>query len=62
MNNKINSIFNNLVQYFKKVKNEHLVRAYIKENPLFITYVLINVLNSTLLRFFTITSIENYLS
>lgn len=62
MDNKINSIFNNLVQYFKKVKNEHLVRAYIKENPLFITYVLINVLNSTLLRFFTITSIENYLS
>lgn len=62
MNKKINTIFSDLAKYFKKVKDEHLIYAYIKENPLFIAYVIINILNSTMLRFFTITSIENYLS
>ena len=55
-------IFNNVCKYLKKVKNEHLISTYIKENPLFIIYIIINVINSTMLRFFTMHSLENYLS
>lgn len=62
MKKKINNVLKRTKKYLKKMKEEHLIRAYVKENPLFITYILINALNSTLLRFFTINSIENYLS
>ncbi len=62
MKKKANSIVKSIKEYLKKVKNEKLIQKYIKENKLFITYVIVNVLNSTLLRFFTINSVENYLS
>lgn len=62
MKKKLQKLCNNTKKYIKKVREEHLIKQYIKENPLFITYVLINVLNSTLLRFFTINTIQNYLS
>ncbi len=55
-------IFNNIYKYFKKMKNEHLISTYIKENPLFIIYIVINIVNSTMLRFFTMNTVENYLS
>lgn len=51
-----------LIKYLTKVKREHLIHQYFKENMIFITYVLTCVLNSTILRFFCMHTIENYLS
>ena len=58
----INELLKNITQYFKKVKKEHLVHEYLKENMLFIAFVITCVLNSTILRFFCMHTIENYLS
>ena len=44
------------------MKKEHLIRGYIKNNKLFLAFVIICVINSTVLRFFCMHSIENYLS
>ena len=46
----------------QKIRKEHLVRQYLKNNQLFIVFVLICVLNSTLLRFLTMHTVENYVS
>ena len=51
-----------LKKYRKKIKDEHLVREYIKNNILFITFVTTAVLCSTVLRFFCMNTLENYLS
>ena len=56
------NIFKNTKKYIVRVRKEHLIKKYIKDNPIFIAYVLVNVINSTLLRFFTINTVENYLS
>lgn len=60
--NGVKKIKNNTIKYVKKVKEEHLIRKYIKENTLFITFVITCVLNSTILRFFCMNTLENYLS
>ena len=49
-------------KYRKKIKDKHLVREYIKNNILFITFVTTAVLCSTVLRFFCMNTLENYLS
>ena len=49
-------------RYIKRVKEEHLVREYLKNNILFLTFVITGVLCSTLLRFFCMNTWENYLS
>lgn len=46
----------------KKIKKDHLIKEFFKNNLLFVTYILTAVLNSTILRFFCMHSIENYLS
>ena len=51
-----------IVKVAHKVKTEHLIRQYFKNNMLFVTFVLTGVLNSTILRFFCMHSVENYLS
>ena len=51
-----------LIKQIKRVRKEHLIREYFKENSLFLSFLIINVLNSTLLRFFCMRSLENYLS
>ena len=58
----INNLSKKITEYFKKVKEEHLIKKYIEENSLLIAFVLTTVLNSTMLRFFCMNSIENYLS
>ncbi len=50
------------INFLKRVKKDHLIRKYIKENILFITFVLVGVINSTMLRFFTMHTWENYLA
>ena len=50
------------IKYMKRVKDEHLIKQYLKNNTLFITFVLTCLFNSTVLRFFTMHTLENYLS
>jgi len=52
----------NTMNKLRRIKREHLIREYAKENVLFLTFVGVTVLNSTLLRFFCMRSVENYLS
>ena len=60
--NGVRELNKKLIKYFSKVKREHLIQEYFKENMLFITFVFTCVLNSTILRFFCMHTIENYLS
>ena len=58
----LNKLFNNIKKELKKVKTEHLIKKYFKDNILFITFVITVVLNSTVLRFFCMHTVENYTS
>ena len=58
----INKLWKNLYSKGKRIRTDHLIRKYFEQNTLFIVYVLVSVLNSTMLRFFCMHSIENYLS
>ena len=60
--NGFKEIKRKLIKYFARVKKEHLIHQYFKENMIFITFVFTCVLNSTILRFFCMHTIENYLS
>ena len=57
-----NKLISNIKKEIKKIKSEHLIQEYFRDNILFIVFVGMCVLNSTLLRFFCMHSIENYLS
>ena len=46
----------------KKLKDEHIISNYIKNNVLFFSFLLVNVINSTILRFFCMHTLENFLS
>ena len=58
----IDNFIKNTKNYIQRVKTEHLIREYFKNNVLFITFVIASVLNSTLLRFFCMHTVENFLS
>ncbi len=60
--NGFKKITKNIKSGIKKAREEHVIREYIKNNILFLTFVITCVLNSTLLRFFCMNTIENYLS
>ena len=60
--NSLNRLINSLKKNLKRVKDEHLIREYAKNNVLFLTFVITCVINSTMLRFFCINSTENYLA
>ena len=62
MKKGINDVLDAIKSYLKKVKKEHLVKKYLQENVLFLVFVFTVVLNSTVLRFFCMHTIENYLS
>ena len=49
-------------KYIKRIKEENLVDEYLKNNILFLAFVITSVLCSTLLRFFCMNTWENYLS
>ena len=57
-----NKIKDKVVKKAKEIKNGHLIREYFKNNVLFVTFVITGVLSSTILRFFCMHTIENYLS
>ena len=63
---KIKTGFHNLKDKLsitlKRLKTEHLISQYMKNNILFLTFVITAVINSTILRFFCMHMVENYLS
>ncbi len=62
MKNKLKKVLDKSKEKLKRVKTEHLISKYFKENILFVTFVITVVINSTVLRFFCMHTIENYLS
>lgn len=58
----INNMKKSITKKINRIKKEHLIREYLKNNVLFMTFVITTVLCSTVLRFFCMHSIENYLS
>ena len=60
--NSLKRLKKDAVKRIKVIKRDHLVRAYFKNNTLFLVFVFTGVLNSTILRFLCMHSIENYLS
>lgn len=51
LKNSWNRLIKSLQKNLKRVKEEHLIREYIKNNILFLTFVITCVINSTMLRF-----------
>ena len=62
MKRKIANLKDKIIKNLKKIKAEHLISKYIKNNVLFLTFVLTCLFNSTVLRFFTMHTLENYLA
>ena len=60
--NAIKKLKRNIAQQIKIAKRDHLVREYFKNNVLFLVFVGVCVLNSTMLRFLCMHTVENYLS
>ena len=58
----IDNLIKNTKEFIERVKTEHLIREYFKNNVLFVTFVITAVINSTLLRFFCMHTVENFLS
>ena len=56
---KIKKLKDKLISYLKRVKEEKLVSKYIKENKIFIAYIIVNIFNAVLLRAVTIKSFWN---
>ncbi|MBQ3306994.1 MAG: LTA synthase family protein [Bacilli bacterium] len=63
---RIKKGFQKIIKKTKKtlmeVKDDHLIKKYFQSSVLFITFVIASVLNATILRFFCMHSIENFLS
>lgn len=59
---RVNKTKNKIISSIKKARKEHIVRKYISNNQLFLTYVITCLINATMLRFFCIHSMANYLS
>lgn len=57
-----NKLKTNTIKKIKRIRKEHLIQEYAKENQLFLIFIAVSVLDSTLLRFFCMHSLENYLS
>ena len=62
MKKKLIKLKDKLIKIIKRIKDEKIISSYLKNNRLFIVYIVVCVLNSTLLRIFTMPTMENYLS
>ena len=64
--NKVKDKFKTVISKVKnklnRIKKDHLIRKYFSTNKLFIIFVLTCVINSTILRFFCMHTLDNYLS
>ena len=59
MKEKLQNFKNKVIHFFKKVKKEHVIRNYFKNNRLFVAFVIVCVINSTMLRILTMQTTEN---
>ena len=50
-----------LIDKIKHIKRDHVISNYIKNNKVFVLYIVLNVLNGLLLRILTMPSIGNIL-
>ena len=62
MKKKLIDFKDNIITKVKDIKRDKLISKYIRNNSLFLVYVFVCVINSTLLRIFTMPTVENYLS
>lgn len=66
MKKKMKNIFQKVQKstktFIKRVREEHLIKEYCKNNILFLVFIFTCLVNSTMLRFFTMHTIENYLA
>lgn len=62
MKQKIVKTKDRFIAYLKRVKKEKLIRNYFANNQLFVVFVLVCVLNATILRFLTLHTTEAYLA
>ena len=62
LKNMFKNLKNNFIKEMKRIKKDHLIKLYFKNNILFVSFVILMVINSTLLRFLCMHSLENYLS
>ena len=62
LKNMFKNLKNNFTKKIKRIKKDHLIKLYFKNNIIFVSFVILMVINSTLLRFLCMHSLENYLS
>ena len=62
MKRKLIKIKDKTTKKLKQLKDDKVITSYFKNNSLFVIFVLVCVINSTMLRFFTMPTAENYLS
>ncbi len=62
LKNGWNRMIKSIKKNIKRIKEEHLIKEYIKNNILFLTFVITCTISSTMLRLFCINSTENYLA
>lgn len=60
--NKIKSLKDKLIEKYKVVKRDHLVKKYFNDNRVFVLYIIINLINSTALRFMCMPNETSILS
>ena len=61
MKKKLIKLKDKLIKTIKRIKDEKIISSYFKNNRLFIVYIVVCVLNSTLLRIFTTSKSLNSL-
>ena len=59
---KYKKVKDKVIRKIKSLREKKIISIYIKRNVLFLTYVITCLLNATILRFFCIHSMSNYLS
>lgn len=57
-----NKLYESIKNNITNIRTNHLIKEYFKNNQLFVFFVITAVFNSTMLRFFCMHSVENYLS
>ena len=60
--NAFKKLKKNIKNKIYTIKKDHLIREYFKNNVLFVVFVAVCVLNSTMLRFLCMHTVENFLS
>ena len=59
---KLQNLLEKIKKKFKELKKGHVIGNYINNNKLFITYIITCLFNATILRYFCIHTLSNYLS